>query len=48
VRQRQINGLIESDPRRILPATCLHHQEKHRRRGERLTEDPRVPGEHKG
>src|ERR1035441_3588858 len=43
VRQRQINGLIKGDPRRILPTTCPHQQEKHRRRGEH----PRVPGAHK-
>jgi hypothetical protein len=44
VRQRQINGLIKTDQRRILPTSCPHQQEKHRNRGE----PPKVPGWHKG
>ena len=45
VRQRQIDGLIKTDQRRILPTACPHQQqEKHRGRGEY----PKVPGAHKG
>jgi hypothetical protein len=34
VRQRQVNGLIKSDPSRILPAACSRQQGKNRRSGE--------------
>jgi hypothetical protein len=44
LRQRQINGLIKTDQRRILPAAGPHQQKKHRNRGEY----PHVPGAHNG
>jgi hypothetical protein len=45
VRQRQINGLIKTDQRRILPTACPHQQqEEYRGQGEY----PKVPGAHKG
>jgi hypothetical protein len=44
VRQGQINRLIETDQRRILPTPHAHeHQEQHPGRGE----CPKVPGAHK-
>ena len=44
VSQRQVNGLIKSDPSRILPAACSRQQEKGRRGGE----DTTIPVAHKG
>jgi hypothetical protein len=44
VRQRQINGLIKTDQRRILPTACSHQQQEKRRS---LGEYPKVPGAHK-
>jgi hypothetical protein len=44
VRQRQINGLIESDPRRILPTARPYQQQEHRCGGEHS----RMHGTHKG
>src|SRR5450755_3723710 len=43
VRQRQINGLVESDSRRILTTTSSHEQEERHCR----CEHPRMSGTHK-
>jgi hypothetical protein len=52
VHQSQINGLIKSDPRRILTTARSRQQEKHRCRSEHPAEHPRedlrVPGAHEG
>src|SRR5450755_1380038 len=44
VRQRQINGLVESDSRRILPATRPHEQKEQYY----SCEHPKMSGAHKG
>jgi hypothetical protein len=45
VRQSQINGLIKTDQRRILPTARSHEQQK--KRGG-WSEYPKTPGAHKG
>ena len=48
VSQRQVNGLIERDSRRILCSTCPHQQEKDCRRGAGSTIPKGVPKPHRG
>lgn len=43
VRQRQINGLVETNEGRDLPIARLQEREKYRRGGK----DPKVPKAHK-